>query len=101
MSNPLTAESYTPFLRETFATTSESGAPIGLTLTDVLPNIDNDLQHSFSLFFSCAEFSHPQGVYRLTHPRIGPLELYLTPVRRRRGQLSYEASFNLLKPESQ
>ena len=36
----------------------------------------------------------PQAIYRLTHPELGALDLFLVPVGPRDGKMRYEAVFN-------
>ena len=36
----------------------------------------------------------PQGSYRVQHPRLGPLDLFLVPIARNASAAQYEVTFN-------
>ena len=49
----------------------------------------------FSIYFlGPADIFLPQGTFRLTHERMGDLDLFLVPVKREELGFRYEAVFN-------
>lgn len=98
---PLSPDAYRPHIGEDFVLQHESGPQI-LTLKDVDVTIDDEIQLCFSLMFHCATAQLSQGAFRLSHPRLGLLDLSLVPTQQRRtGPILYQAVFNLLKDEAQ
>jgi hypothetical protein len=50
------------------------------------------------LFRGLADHFMPQRIYRLSHERLGELELFLVPVGKQGESILYEAVFNQLIP---
>lgn len=98
---PVTPDSYTPCLNETFSTPREGGGVHVFTLKTVERRFENEGQVCFSLLFHNPDTSLPQRSYRLTHARLGEIDLFLVPIQRKRDGVLYEAVFNLLKDEAQ
>ncbi len=89
---------YQECLNTVFRLTKPDGAPVDLTLTQVSKSIDDEFQLAFSLMFQGSTEPLPQRTYRLWHERLKEVDLFLVPVRQRRGGgLQYEAVFNLIK----
>ena len=102
MPTPATPESYEACLNEDFSLPLTDGTAIPLTLTQVKRHRDNAVQISFSLtFFGKTPGVFPQQIYRLSHPRLGELDLFLVPIQQKADGVLYEAVFNLLKDETQ
>jgi hypothetical protein len=104
---PLQPEIYQPCLKEEFVLRGGDGSVQVVTLEAVDVTIRNDDQLAFSLLFRppadaapLASASHG-GICRLSHPRLGEFDLFLVPIKQRRGVTLYEAVFNLLKDEAQ
>jgi len=68
-----------------------------LTLTEIKKRLDDDTQRAFYLLFRGPKPLLPQGIYRLAHPQLGEVDLFLVPIRQVRDGFVYEAVFNLLK----
>lgn len=101
MSVLTTPESYTPYLDEDFVHSDAGGQMYRFTLKAVERRIDTDEQLCFSLLFKASDGHLPQASYRLSHPKLGEIDLFLVPIQRKRDSFSYEAVFNLLKDEAQ
>ncbi len=101
MSVPLTPESYEPHVNEAFVLPLEDGTSLEFILTQVKRHRDNDVQRTFSLLF-LGKFAGvlPQQICRLSHPRLGELDLFLVPLQQNRDGVLYESVFNLLKDEA-
>jgi hypothetical protein len=85
--------------QERFTFRPEGGADVEFTLTEVKRHRNDEVQQCFSLFFNSPGPLTPQGMYRLGHPRLGEIDLFLVPVLRLRAGFVYEAVFNLLKAQ--
>ncbi len=87
---------------ETFRVRLNNQADIEVTLISVthlgfnrLPDGLQSQRESFSLMFQAPEtWRHPQGIYRLTHPAVGDLELFLVPIGPNGQGMQLEAIFN-------
>ncbi len=102
MNTPVVPATYTACLNEEFVLHLEDQRTQVLVLKAVDLVHDNDDQLAFSLLFAAAAGAPlPQGLYRLSHARLGTIDLFLVPLQRKRDGLSYEAVFNLLKDEAQ
>ena len=101
MSVPTSLDRYRPHLNEAFTLHCEGHPSVELTLTAANPKIDDDVQCCFSLLFLGPDELLPQSLYRLEHPVLGELTLFLVPVQKKKSGIVYEAVFNLLKEESE
>jgi hypothetical protein len=92
----LTAEIFEPLSHEAFRLAAGgAGAELELTLVEV-KRLGTALRPggAFSLLFvSPAGPFLPQATYRLTHPKLGTLELFLVPIGPIQGGNGYEAVF--------
>lgn len=87
----LTADDFAPLAGQTFGLPEPLPA---LTLASVTPSrrpAPPPARQGFSLLFrGAAQPQFGQGIYPLTHPALGTLEVFLVPV----GAGEYEAVFN-------
>lgn len=92
----VTASLFSERLGEAFQLHLDSGAALTVELSEVSAPAP-DRARPFSIVFRApGDCDLPQGIYRLEHPVIGALELFLVPIgpdRARRHRL-YEAVFN-------
>lgn len=89
---------YQECLNTVFRLTRPDGAPVDLTLIQVSKSIDDEFQFAFSLLFQGPLEPLLQSTYRLRHERLGDVDLFMVPVRQKKGVgLQYEAVFNLVK----
>ncbi|GFZ88506.1 DUF6916 family protein [Dyella caseinilytica] len=94
----LTLEHFVAFVDQDFAATTEAGDRTCFTLTEAQaagstpPGITRP---PFALLFhNPAEVLFPQGTYRLSHPTVGEVEIFLVPVARKQPGFVYQAVFN-------
>lgn len=73
------------------------GTPLTVRLTAVDVVLDLPTQLAFTLLFSGPPERLDQGLYELTHARLGRLHLFLAPVAATASGVEYEAAFNLLR----
>lgn len=78
-----------------------AGEPLALELIEVSPLRRNAPYESYSLELRGPSGRYiPQASYRMDHAALGPLEIFIVPVRQDRQGLYYEASFNCLSAEA-
>ena len=66
-----------------------------MALVKVDEIVSNDMQENFSLLFRApVEAPAFQSIYRLTHNGLGPMDVFLVPIKKDEGGLYYEAVFN-------
>jgi hypothetical protein len=87
---------FSPYLNETFSVCLEGIEPIELELvgvTDAGPRSRPEARQPFSIHFlgPASPQYLPQHMYRLEHPELGELELFIVPLGPERGRMRYEA----------
>lgn len=83
---------FIPHLRTHFEVTGD--APVALELTSAT-DLSNARLEQFSLIFSGSASPYlMQGLYELTHPRMGKIELFLVPLGQDEVGMRYEAVFS-------
>jgi hypothetical protein len=95
MLDRLTAADFAPFLDRTFACEA-AGSTVALHLgsaTELGPPRAGQLRAPFSLVFRGPP-SLPQGIYRIEHPALGPLDIFMVPIGPDARGPRYEAIFN-------
>lgn len=86
----LTGAAFQPHLREEFRLHGGPASMPALTLADV-----NGEGRPFSIeFLGPRDPVLPQRIYRLEHPALGALELFIVPIGRDADGVRYEAVFN-------
>jgi hypothetical protein len=89
----LTVESFTGRVQETF-TLAGPAAALKLVLAEVEELGQSQNRKAFSLrFLGPPQPILPQATYRLEHPAMGALEIFLVPLGPRDGGMRYEAVF--------
>ncbi len=89
---------YQECLHTVFRLTKPDGTTVDLTLIQISKSIDDEFQFAFSLLLQGPPEVLPQRTYRLWHERLHEVDLFLVPVRQKKGHgLQYEAVFNLVK----
>ena len=89
----LTAASFTGRLHETF-TLATPGNALKLVLAEVEELGQSQHRRAFSLrFLGPSKPILPQATYRLDHPAMGSLEMFLVPLGPKDGGMRYEAVF--------
>ena len=64
-------------------------------LVEVLELKANDNLYSFSIVFSLpADFGLEQKLYKIEHPQMEPMELFIVPVGQNEAGIRYEAIFS-------
>jgi hypothetical protein len=99
MLDELTEASFKPHSGTRFQVLLENGPGVELDLAEVtLYPHDSSVprkREPFSLLFRGPAAAYlPQRIYRLQHPEMGSLDLFLVPIRREGDTLLYEAVFN-------
>lgn len=88
-------------LQTTFRVLNVLPEPIDLELVQVTNLMETPRQIGFSvIFLGPADRMMPQHIYRLQHPQLGEMDLFLVPVGKQQSGYEYEAVFNHLKPPS-
>src|SRR5690606_40939685 len=93
----LSLEHFGGCLNETFSAQLQGmEAPFVLVEARPLPAPTRDAPRApFSLVFrNASPLLFPQQIYRMRHPRLGALELFLVPVAQDRDGFLYHAVFN-------
>jgi hypothetical protein len=89
----LTAADFAPRRNEPFQLIPEHASPLEVELVDVAAS-DEAGGRPFSVVFKGPpEPLLPQRIYRIEHPALGALELFLVPIGRDAAGISYEAVF--------
>jgi hypothetical protein len=97
----LTVDDFKPAVGEAFALDLEGMEPLHLellgarTIDPDAPAVDDSgFRSPFALDFrGPAEPLLPQRIYKLEHPRTGPLEIFMVPVGRTADGTDYEVIF--------
>jgi hypothetical protein len=92
----LTLDHFTGHVNETFAAALNEGeVPFVLVEARGLPSTQPVARAPFSLLFrNTSSFLFPQQTYRMQHPRLGEIGIFLVPVAREREGFLYQAIFN-------
>lgn len=98
MLEKLTADDFAPLMDTEFTVAIEAGANAPLRLVEIghYPRSGVGSRPApFSLIFEgAAETAMSQRIYRLEHPDLADLDIFLVPVGRRGDRIRYEAVFN-------
>ncbi len=93
----LTLQHFAGCLNETFSA-SMSDMDVPFVLVEARPVQDapaNPARAPFSLLFrNASAFLFPQQTYRMHHPRVGEVGIFLVPVAQERDGFLYQAVFN-------
>ncbi len=93
----LTLEDFTPYLAASFALVGNDAIPF--VLREATPLSDRSggrvSRPPFVLLFDAADpVVRGQGSYRLHHPALGEIDLFLVPIGKEGEVVRYEAVFN-------
>jgi hypothetical protein len=102
MSDFQTEEEFKQHLNTPFRLQVNAPKPIDLMLvgTESRPSDSTEEQgmERFSIFFSGSpEFLLPQGTYRMLHPEMGELDVFLVAIGKEADGYRYEAVYNYYK----
>jgi hypothetical protein len=92
----LTLATFAPLVGDVFQLTDGGSDSLALELTRAreIAATENAPREPFALDFSGpADPVLPQSIYKLEHPRLGALEIFIVPVGRDASATSYEAIF--------
>ena len=100
-----TAATFTPYVNDIFETPNARGESIALRLDQVTKHqVRNRLTskakstESFSLIFKASEELPPlTSIHKISHPRLGKFDLFLTRYKTENDGLFYEAVINHLQ----
>lgn len=94
----LTSQEFRDCLQTRFAMDAASGGTVPLELVEVSEGNYSPRLECFSLIFRgpLSPF-YPQCIYRLSHEKLGEMELFLVPVGPDSSGMRYEAVFNRLR----
>jgi hypothetical protein len=106
MSEWQTAEEFNQHLNTSFQVLVEAPKPIELMLVGVesrpLDASEEQGMERFSVFFSGSlEFLLPQSMYRLAHPKMGELDIFLVAIGQDPQGYRYEAVYNYYKADAE
>ena len=90
----LKAEHFSPHVDSSFTLTLDDGTEHALTLTDVGRVIASAKREPFSLhFLGTPGRVLPQRMYRIAHPGLGAMDLFIVPIGASQAGTQYEAIF--------
>lgn len=90
-------EQFSEQLDSIFRAEFGEGRAVDLVLCEFTPGVSNKVQDSFSLTFRAPGDVPPvQSIYHLENASLGPMDLFLVPVRQDDEGLYFEAVFNRL-----
>jgi hypothetical protein len=94
----LQSNDFVPYVNQTFTIRMKGMKPIGLELvlvTESRAEIHTGVRPPFALYFLGPESSHYllQNTYRLEHPQMGVLNIFLVPRALQARRMRYEAIF--------
>lgn len=97
MSEDLKKTSFDPHLNSKFEITTEAEGVVEAELVEVSEHNRENLE-CFSLLFKVSKDKFfDQKIYKVNHPKMGEIDLFLTPVvHRDQDALYYESVFNRL-----
>ncbi len=88
--------SFTEQVSSTFRVVDPS-SPFALQLMRVLEHSKTETNEAFSVFFlGPIDRFMPQGTRKLSHPRLGEMDMFLVPVAKTTNGFEYEAVFNYI-----
>lgn len=102
MLEKLNSRVFSEHLHTTFQMHAPGVAPIALELFEVAEKNHSKRVEQFSLFFRgpltpwC-----PQGIYKVTHEKLGTFEVFFVPLGPESGGMTYQVVFNRLRPAAQ
>ena len=99
-----TEATFAKYLNTNFRVELESHGPVELKLTAVTPRASEAHEQAgmerFSVVFAGpADVFLPQQIYRMTHPEMGELDIFLVPIGREADRFDYEAVYNFYRPD--
>lgn len=98
----LTSQNFRDCLHTRFVMDAAPGAAVPLELVEITESSYSQRVDNFSLIFvGPASPFYPQRIYRLSHEKLGELELFLVPVGPDANGMLYEAVFNRLRDGAQ
>lgn len=84
-------------LDSTFRAKLDDGQAIDFQLFKLETKISNSFQECFSLLFRAPVDAPPfQNMFRLEHDKLGVMDLFLVPIKKKEDCLVFEAVFNRL-----
>jgi len=96
-----TLDDFLAQLDSEFSASSDDGRKFDLLLTEVNTLIRDERQTNFSLLFRAPLDTIPaQGTYRLSHPGMPEMQIFLVPVKSDGEGVYFEAVFNNFAAQS-
>ena len=97
MPETFSRDAFADVVGSTFQLPAPDDKILALDLIEVSEVRRSSFQESFDITFLLQEgYNAPQGVYDLSHEKLGPMQLLLVPIGIEDGRLKLEAVFNLL-----
>jgi len=98
MLEQVTVESFEPHVGSSFWVEFPTGGKVELRLTRAAKVMESEAarldRHPFSLFFiGPLSYMLPQQIYRVTHPTLESMEIFLVPIGKDAQTFQYEAVF--------
>ena len=97
MPDELVKSSFDPHLESTFEIHPQTGEAVEVTLVEITDH-SNEQINGFSVIFRAPQKTQlPQSIYKLTHAKMGDLDLFLVPIIYGNADaMYYEAVFSRL-----
>jgi hypothetical protein len=98
MLDQLTCETFEPHVGSSFWVEFPNGSKVELRLTDAAKVMESEAarlqRHPFSLYFvGPKSYMLQQQIYRVTHEKIEPMDIFIVPVGQAGETYQYEAVF--------
>ncbi len=95
MLESLTIDSFAGHKDSTFRLVAGEDVALDMVLAEVTALGDSGVRMAFSLTFHAPLSAPvlPQRIYRLEHPALGPLDVFVVPLGPKAGAFRYEAVF--------
>ena len=100
----LTGKEFSQHVNSKYRVNVDNAEPIELELVEVVEKESLQMEQEglerFSIYFIGPEdICLPQAIYRLTHERMGDLDLFLVAIAKEKRGFRYEAVFNYFKKQ--
>jgi hypothetical protein len=101
MTETFKRDAFAEVLGTFFKLPAAEGMVLDLELVEVSESKSHAFQETFSLLFKLPPgYEAPQGLYEMSHEKLGTMHLFLVPIGIEDDRLRLEAIFNLVAKEN-
>ena len=102
MTETFKRDAFAEVLGTSFKLPAAGGEILDLELVEVSESKKRPFQETFSLVFKLPQgYDAPQGLYEMSHEKLGSMHLFLVPIGVDENRLRLEAVFNLVSKEKE